>query len=190
MLLQVLDDGQLTDGKGRVVDFKNTVLIMTSNLGATALRDEKSVGFGASSKQFDYEAMRKRMLDELKQNFRPEFINRLDETIVFHSLEEEQLQQIARLLADQLIERMSDLEIDLKITHAAVDVIADEGYDPEYGARPLRRAMQTLIEDKLSDALLNGDIIEGDKVTVGATKGNITVKVRERTAEKTEITSV
>ena len=190
MLLQVLDDGQLTDGKGRVVDFKHTVLIMTSNLGATALRDEKSVGFGATSTQFDYEAMRKRMLDELKQNFRPEFINRLDETIVFHSLEQEHLHEIARLLADQLINRMSDLDIDLKVTHAAVDVIAEEGYDPEYGARPLRRAMQTLIEDKLSDALLSGDIIEGDKVTVGATKGKITVKVRERTAKETETSDV
>lgn len=190
MLLQVLDDGQLTDGKGRVVDFKHTVLIMTSNLGATALRDEKSVGFGATSTQFDYEAMRKRMLDELKQNFRPEFINRLDETIVFHSLEQEHLHEIARLLADQLINRMSDLDIDLKVTHAAVDVIAEEGYDPEYGARPLRRAMQTLIEDKLSDALLSGEIIEGDKVTVGATKSKITVKVRERTAKETETSDV
>lgn len=190
ILLQVLDDGQLTDGKGRVVDFKHTVLIMTSNLGATALRDEKSVGFGATSTQFDYEAMRKRMLDELKQNFRPEFINRLDETIVFHSLEQEHLHEIARLLADQLINRMSDLDIDLKVTHAAVDVIAEEGYDPEYGARPLRRAMQTLIEDKLSDALLSGEIIEGDKVTVGATKGKITMKVRERTAKETETSNV
>src|SRR5699024_2034963 len=190
ILLQVLDDGQLTDGKGRVVDFKHTVLIMTSNLGATALRDEKSVGFGATSTQFDYEAMRKRMLDELKQNFRPEFINRLDETIVFHSLEQEHLHEIARLLADQLINRMSDLDIDLKVIHAAVDVIADEGYDPEYGARPLRRAMQTLIEDKLSDALLSGEIIEGDKVTVGATKSKITVKVRERTAKETETSDV
>ncbi len=186
MLLQVLDDGQLTDGKGRVVDFKNTVLIMTSNLGATSLRDEKSVGFGATAAQFNYEAMRKRMLDELKNNFRPEFINRLDETIVFHSLDKEHLHEIVRLLSDQLINRLADLDIDLKITHAAVDVIAEEGYDPEYGARPLRRAMQTHIEDRLSDELLSGEIIAGDKVTVGATKGKITVKVRERTAEEVE----
>lgn len=187
MLLQVLDDGQLTDGKGRLVDFKNTVLIMTSNLGATALRDEKSVGFGAKDKQFDYEAMRKRVLEELKNHFRPEFINRLDETIVFHSLDDDHLHEIARLLADQLVDRTKDLGIDLKITKAAVDVVAEEGHNPQYGARPLKRAMQTHIEDRLSDELLAGNIIAGDKVTVGATKGQITVKVRERTAEKEEV---
>lgn len=186
MLLQVLDDGQLTDGKGRLVDFKNTVLIMTSNLGATALRDEKSVGFGAKDKRFDYEAMRKRVLDEVKNYFRPEFINRLDETIVFHSLDKDHLHQIARLLADQLVERTKDLGIDLKITSAAVDVIAEEGHNPAYGARPLKRAMQTHIEDRLSDALLSGEVIAGDKVTVGASKGKITVKVRERTQDKEE----
>lgn len=186
MLLQVLDDGQLTDSKGRLVDFKNTVIIMTSNIGATALRDEKSVGFGASELKFDYESMRKRMLEELKKSFRPEFINRLDETIVFHSLEKTHISEIVRLLSNQLIKRLEGLDIDLKITPAAVDVIADEGYDPEYGARPLKRAMQTHIEDRLSDELLGGEIIAGDKVTVGATKGTITVKVRERTQAESE----
>ena len=183
MLLQVLDDGQLTDGKGRQVDFKNTVLIMTTNIGATSLRDDKEVGFGKQDLKFDYDTMRKRMLDELKDYFRPEFINRLDETIVFHTLDKDHLHDIVRLLAQDLVKRLADLDIDLKITPAAIDVIADKGYDPEYGARPLKRALQTQIEDRLSDALLSGEIIAGDKVTIGASKGSITLKVRERSQE-------
>lgn len=187
LLLQVLDDGQITDGKGRLVDFKNTVIIMTSNLGATALRDEKTVGFGASDSWSDYEAMKDRVLKELKNEFRPEFINRVDESIVFHSLEQDHLREIVELLSEDIVGRLAEMNINLKITHTAIDVIAEAGYNPEYGARPLKRAIQTEIEDRLSDALLAGDVIPGDKVTIGARSGEIYLKVRERTASEEKI---
>lgn len=179
ILLQVLDDGLLTDGKGRKVDFKNTILIMTSNLGATALRDEKSVGFGAVDKRFDHDAMEKRIREELKNAFRPEFLNRVDDTIVFQSLKKDELREIVGLLTKNIIDRMEELGIELKITRAAMDVIANEGFDPEYGARPLKRAIQNKFEDRLSESLLAGEISLGDKVTLGASKGEITLKVRE-----------
>lgn len=187
LLLQVLDDGQITDGKGRLVDFKNTVIIMTSNLGATALRDEKTVGFGASDSWSDYEAMKDRVLKELQNEFRPEFINRVDESIVFHSLEQQHLNEIVELLSEGIVGRLAEMNIDLKITHTAIDVIAEAGYNPEYGARPLKRAIQTELEDRLSDALLAGDVIPGDKVTIGARSGEIYLKVRERTASEEKI---
>lgn len=187
LLLQVLDDGQITDGKGRLVDFKNTVIIMTSNLGATALRDEKTVGFGASDSWSDYEAMKTRVLEELKNEFRPEFINRVDESIVFHSLDQQHLNEIVELLSEDIVGRLAEMNIDLKITHTAIDVIAEAGYNPEYGARPLKRAIQTELEDRLSDALLAGDVIPGDKVTIGARSGEIYLKVRERTASEEKI---
>ena len=179
ILLQVLDDGLLTDSKGRKVDFKNTILIMTSNLGATALRDEKSVGFGAVDKRFDHDAMEKRIREELKNAFRPEFLNRVDDTIVFQSLTKEELREIVKLLTKNIVTRMDELGIDLKITRAAMDVIADEGFDPEYGARPLKRAIQSKIEDRLSESLLAGEISLSDNVTIGASKGEITLKVKE-----------
>lgn len=187
LLLQVLDDGQITDGKGRLVDFKNTVIIMTSNLGATALRDEKTVGFGTSDSWSDYEAMKDRVLKELKNEFRPEFINRIDESIVFHSLEQDHLREIVELLSEDIVGRLAEMNIDLKITHTAIDVIGEVGYNPEYGARPLKRAIQTELEDRLSDALLSGDVIPGDKVTIGARSGEIYLKVRERTASEEKI---
>ncbi|MFJ1626611.1 ATP-dependent Clp protease ATP-binding subunit [Marinilactibacillus psychrotolerans] len=188
ILLQVLDDGLLTDGKGRQVDFKNTIVIMTSNLGATALRDEKSVGFGAVDKRFDHKAMEKRIREELKNAFRPEFLNRVDDTIVFESLKKEELREIVKLLTQSITTRMNELGINLKITSSAMDAIAKAGFDPEYGARPLRRAIQTKIEDKLSEELLAGNVIVGDKVTIGASKGEITLKVRNRSNNEKEIT--
>ncbi|GEQ34435.1 chaperone protein ClpB [Marinilactibacillus psychrotolerans] len=188
ILLQVLDDGLLTDGKGRQVDFKNTIVIMTSNLGATALRDEKSVGFGAVDKRFDHKAMEKRIREELKNAFRPEFLNRVDDTIVFESLKKEELREIVKLLTQSITTRMNELGINLKITSSAMDAIAKAGFDPEYGARPLRRAIQTKIEDKLSEELLAGNVIVEDKVTIGASKGEITLKVRNRSNNEKEIT--
>ncbi|MDN6626325.1 MAG: ATP-dependent Clp protease ATP-binding subunit [Pisciglobus halotolerans] len=192
LLLQVLDDGHLTDGKGRKVDFKNTILIMTSNLGATALRDEKEVGFSLSDKKTDYKQMKSRILEELKTTFRPEFINRIDETIVFHSLEKEELNQIVKLLSHSIITRLKDMNIKAKITPAAIDVISEKGYDPEYGARPLHRAIQKQIEDPLSEKLLSGELSEDNNVTIGATKGEIrmTVKpVKKNTEKKSSMTS-
>ncbi|SHF17332.1 ATP-dependent Clp protease ATP-binding subunit ClpC [Atopostipes suicloacalis DSM 15692] len=184
ILLQVLDDGVLTDGKGRKVDFKNTIIIMSSNIGATALRDEKEVGFGAADRRFDHDAMESKIREEMKQHFRPEFLNRIDEAIVFHALEKEQLREIVRLLTNDLIKQLAEQEIDLRITPAALDILADEGYDPEYGARPLRRAIQTNVEDMLSDELISGRVKAGDKITVGGSQGEITLRHRGNSSQK------
>ncbi|MBU7564010.1 ATP-dependent Clp protease ATP-binding subunit [Pediococcus ethanolidurans] len=178
ILLQVLDDGYLTDSKGRKVDFRNTILIMTSNLGATALRDEKSVGFGAKDASEDYTAMSAKIREVLKQSFRPEFLNRIDETIIFHSLTRPQLHKIVKLMARQILKRVADQGMTVKITPAAIDAVAEAGFDPEYGARPIRRAFQTKVEDKLSELMLSGQAKIGDNITVGARHGKIQVAVK------------
>lgn len=188
ILLQVLDDGHLTDSKGRKVDFRNTILIMTSNLGATALRDDKSVGFNVKDVKQDYKAMEKRIREELKNSFRPEFLNRIDESIVFHSLNKEELHEIVKLMANAIVKRLKDLDIHVKVTPAAIDVIAKAGFDPEYGARPIRRALQKEIEDKLSEEMLTGTIKFGDSVTIGARNGEIRISVREEKKESAEET--
>lgn len=187
ILLQVLDDGYLTDSKGRKVDFRNTILIMTSNLGATKLRDEKTVGFGAEDMANDYRAMAGTIRETLKQSFRPEFLNRIDETVIFHSLQKDELHAIVKLMAQQIVARVAEQNIKLKITPAAIDVVAQAGFDPEYGARPIRRALQTQVEDKLSEALLNGEVKTGDQVTIGATKGEVTVNVKTTDGPKAVI---
>ena len=174
LLLQVLDDGFLTDSKGRKVDFRNTILIMTSNLGATQLRDEKTVGFGAKDLQDNYAAMKTAIQEQLKLHFRPEFLNRIDETIVFHSLTKNDLHQIVKLLLKDLTQRVAEQNVTLKFTPAAINLIAQDGYNPEYGARPLRRSIQTLVEDPLSLALLSGEVENAATVTVGARQGKLT----------------
>ena len=187
VLLQVLDDGQLTDGKGRRVDFKNTIIIMSSNLGATALRDEKEVGFGAGERKLDHGSMESKIREEMKKHLRPEFLNRMDEAIVFHALGAEELREIVKLLTDDLINQLAEQGIDLRITNAALDIIADAGYDPEYGARPLRRAIQTKVEDMLSDEIISGAVKAGDSITIGGSQGNITLRHRAgNTDNKTE----
>lgn len=175
ILLQVLDDGYLTDSKGRKVDFRNTIMIMTSNLGATALRDDKSVGFGVKDVTADYHAMQSRIMEELKKAFRPEFLNRIDETVVFHSLTQPELREIVKIMAKSVLQRLQEQGVTIKMTAAAMDVVAKAGFDPEYGARPIRRALQTQVEDQLSEALLSGEITTGVPVTIGATKGKITI---------------
>lgn len=180
ILLQVLDDGYLTDAKGRKVDFRNTILIMTSNIGATQLREEKNVGFNVVDASKDYKAMQKRILEELKKAYRPEFLNRIDETIVFRSLEKDEIHEIVKIMSRSIIKRLAAQEIQLKITPAALDVIGKAGFDPEYGARPIRRALQKEVEDRLSEALLMGQIHLGDSVTIGASKGVVTLNVREQ----------
>ncbi|AZP93961.1 ATP-dependent Clp protease ATP-binding subunit [Enterococcus mundtii] len=179
LLLQVLDDGHLTDAKGRKVDFRNTIMIMTSNIGATQIREEKNVGFNVQDITKDHQAMQKRILEELKKAFRPEFLNRIDETVVFHSLTKDEVHAIVQIMSQSVVKRLKEQDILVKITPAAVDVIGKVGFDPEYGARPLRRALQKEVEDRLSEALLGGEIHLGDQITVGASKGKITVNVRE-----------
>ncbi|MFT8842814.1 MAG: ATP-dependent Clp protease ATP-binding subunit [Schleiferilactobacillus harbinensis] len=178
ILLQVLDDGYLTDAKGRRVDFRNTILIMTSNLGATAVRDDKSVGFGVQDKGQDYSDMRGKILDALKQFFRPEFINRIDEVVVFHPLDKEQLRKIVRIMSKQVLQRLEEQDVSVKMTTSALDVVAAKGFDPDYGARPIRRALQRQVEDSVSEMLLSGEIKAGDHITIGARKGKITVTVK------------
>lgn len=187
ILLQVLDDGFLTDSKGRKVDFRNTIIIMTSNLGATDVRDKKEVGFAAKSSTDDYQAMSEQIKGRLKQTFRPEFLNRIDEVVIFHSLNKEQLHEIVKLMTREVIDRIKEQGIKLKLTPAAIDVVAKAGFDPEYGARPIRRAVQSEIEDRLSEALLEGKITEGATVTIGAQKGQISLKVKEQ-AKKAAVT--
>ena len=147
VLLQVLDDGVLTDSKGRKVDFSNTIIIMTSNLGATSLRDDKTVGFGARDVHFDHESMEKRMMEELKKSYRPEFINRIDEKVVFHSLTSEDMQEVVKIMVKPLIVSLAEKGIKLKFQPSALKLLAQEGYDPEMGARPLRRTLQTQVEN-------------------------------------------
>ncbi|MDE7040005.1 MAG: ATP-dependent Clp protease ATP-binding subunit [Limosilactobacillus sp.] len=184
LLLQVLDDGYLTDAKGRRVDFRNTIIIMTSNLGATQLQDEKEVGFGAKDMSQDYNAMATAIKQQMRLYFRPEFLNRIDETIIFHSLKKKELHQIVKLMVNDLNKRVSEQGISLKVTPAAIDVIAKLGYNPAYGARPLRRALQDHVEDDLSTGLLSGEISVGDDVTVGTHQGKITFKVKKPDEDK------
>lgn len=179
ILLQVLDDGHLTDSKGRKVDFRNTILIMTSNIGATQIREEKNVGFNVTDITKDHGKMQKRILEELKKAFRPEFLNRIDETVVFRSLKENEIHEIVKIMSKAIIKRMAEQDIRLKITPAAYDVLGKAGFDPEYGARPIRRALQKEVEDRLSEALLSGQIHLGEQVTIGAKKGKITLTVKE-----------
>jgi ATP-dependent Clp protease ATP-binding subunit ClpC len=166
ILLQVLDDGRLTDGKGRVVDFRNTVIIMTSNVGAESIRRGGSLGFKPDTAR-EYEDMKSNVMDELKKTFRPEFLNRIDEIIVFHSLDQNQIGEIVDLMVNELQKRLREQDIEFTLTAEAKEFLAKEGFDPQYGARPLKRAIQRHIEDKLSEALLTAAIKKGDKVEIG-----------------------
>lgn len=166
ILLQVLEDGRLTDSKGRTVDFRNTVLIMTSNVGANELKRNKYVGFSLGDEEQNYKDMRSKVTTELKKAFRPEFLNRIDETIVFHSLEKKHMKNIVELMVKELQKRLTEQEIDFVLSDKAIEKIANEGFDPEYGARPLRRSIQKNVEDLLSEELLKETIKKGEKVTI------------------------
>ena len=177
ILLQVLDDGVLTDSRGRKVDFSNTIIIMTSNLGATALRDDKTVGFGVQDISHNHQAMQSRIMEELKKAYRPEFINRIDEKVVFHSLEEKQLREIVKIMVKPLVSALAEKGIDLKFQPAALKHLAKDGYDVEMGARPLRRTIQTQVEDKLSELLLGGQVVSGQTLKIGCSKDKLTFTV-------------
>ncbi|MBQ9039052.1 MAG: ATP-dependent Clp protease ATP-binding subunit [Clostridia bacterium] len=169
ILLQILEDGRLTDGQGRVVDFKNTVIVMTSNAGAHALKKQRSLGFGGSvDSARTYETMKENIMGEVKNIFRPEFLNRVDEIIVFHALEQHEIDEIARLLLRQVCARLAEHGIELDVDESALGVIGSAGYDMQYGARPLRRAIQRMVEDALSEEILLGRIRLGDRVRVVA----------------------
>ncbi|NLW07036.1 MAG: ATP-dependent Clp protease ATP-binding subunit [Clostridia bacterium] len=180
VLLQVLEDGRLTDAKGRTVDMRNTVIIMTSNVGASTIK-RQSLGFKASTDQVtaDYESMKKHIMEELRRTFRPEFLNRVDELIVFHALSREDIKQIVDLMIAELNRRLEDQNITVEVSDEAKEILLKEGFDEAFGARPLRRAIQSLIEDQLSDGMLAGHFTSGDKVLAAARDGKIVLEKAE-----------
>jgi len=181
-LLQILDDGRLTDGQGRTVDFKNTVVIMTSNAGVELIKREGQMGFATAKaeakNQKSYEAMKEKVMAEVKKLFRPEFLNRLDEIIVFHELTEEQLRKIVDLMVKDLQNRLTERKLNLELTEKAKSWLAKEGYDPMYGARPLRRVIERYVENPLSSQVLRGELKEGDTVRVDLGKDGLTFKIK------------
>ena len=182
ILLQVLDDGHITDSNGRKVDFKNTVIIMTSNAGANRIIAPKYLGFSVDNtdKAKNHERMKKGVMEEVKQIFRPEFLNRIDETIVFAVLTKEEVKKIAKLFIDELkVRLLNEHQITLKITSSAMDLLADKGYDENYGARPLRRVIQNEIEDVLADKILEGTLSNGQTMTIGKKDKKLTFSVKE-----------
>nr|WP_312578438.1 ATP-dependent Clp protease ATP-binding subunit [Sedimentibacter sp.] len=171
ILLQILDDGRLTDSKGRTVDFKNTVIIMTSNVGANTIKKQKSLGFMSNSTNeevSEYEKMKENVMSQLKETFRPEFLNRIDEIIVFHSLSRENIKHIVSLMINNLSNRLEQLNIKIEIDDKAKDLLADAGFDPVYGARPLQREIRRKIEDRLSEELLKGTVKKSDVIKISA----------------------
>lgn len=193
ILLQVLDDGHITDSQGRKVDFKNTIIIMTSNTGAQGIVDPKQLGFvTVSDETKEHEKMKSNVMDELKRTFKPEFLNRIDDIIVFHALSEANVKDITGLMLKELKNRVqTQMDIELKFTDHAKKYIFGKGYDKKYGARPLKRAIQTYVEDVLAEAMLRGDVKKGDTVTVSTKKkkeadGKTTEKISLTTKQKTE----
>ncbi len=172
LLLQILEDGTVTDSLGRKIDFRNTIIIMTSNVGASMIKRQTSLGFGAmNEEESDFEGMKAKIMEESKKSFKPEFLNRLDDLVVFHMLEKKDLNQIVDLEVQKLVKRLNDKEIAMTLTAAARDFLSEQGFDPDYGARPMRRAVERHLEDPLAEALLRGDIKSGDNVKVVKKKG-------------------
>jgi ATP-dependent Clp protease ATP-binding subunit ClpC len=180
MLLQVLDDGQLTDSLGRKIDFKNTIIIMTSNIGARQLKEfGQGVGFGTQTRQENVEESNKGVVENaLKKAFAPEFLNRIDDVVMFNSLDKENIHKIIDIELNGLFGRVNNLGYTIKITEAAKDFIVDKGYDVQYGARPLKRAIQKYLEDPMAEEIIQSNLSEGDQIEIDydAEKKEITVK--------------
>ena len=167
ILLQILDDGRLTDSKGRTVNFKNTVIIMTSNVGAASIKKQNVLGFAISGEEkAEYEKMKDTILEELKRTFRPEFLNRIDDVIVFHSLKEEDVKKIVGIMIKDLEKRMEKLNVNIKVTENTIDYISNKGFDSEYGARPLERTITKMIEDQLAEEILKGNVSKDDNILI------------------------
>jgi len=167
-MLQILDDGRLTDGQGRTVNFKNTVIIMTSNVGSSIIHESGPMGFSVNAKNGKHDDVRKRLLDALRQTFRPEFLNRVDDIIVFNPLSREHLSKIIDIQLNRVTGLLAARGITLEITQPAKDAIMSDGYDPNYGARPMKRSIQRLIQDPLAKQLLEGKFLAGDTIVVDA----------------------
>ena len=185
MLLQILEDGKLTDSGGRAVDFRNTIILMTSNVGAESAKRSKAIGFNNSEGDIDYEKMRELIMDEAKKTFRPEFINRLDDLIVFRALDKENLMVILELEIKKVIERLEKREISLVLDKKARELLVEKGHDPEYGARPMRRAVERYLEDPLAEEILRGNLIDGEPVSVSADDGKLTFKQKAAAKKET-----
>jgi len=190
MLLQIMEEGHLSDARGRKVDFRNAIMVMTSNIGAEEIKRQTTLGFQlkrdeANSEQISYEEMRKKLTESLKKVFRPEFINRVDSVVVFRSLNRDDILQIVSLELDKVALRLEEHAITLNATSAALSLLAEQGFDPEMGARPLRRIIQQKVEDPLSDRLLAGEFNDGDTVSVDVDADGEIVMTRETAPEKT-----
>jgi ATP-dependent Clp protease ATP-binding subunit ClpC len=183
MLLQILEEGKLTDSLGRVVDFRNTIVLLTSNVGSEALRKQGSMGFAKSSDDASYEAMRGRVLDEAKKFFRPEFLNRLDDIVVFRSLGKPELNTILDLEVAKVLERIRRKNVTVVLDDKAREFLIEKGFDPQYGARPMRRSIEKHLEDPLAEEILRGTLIDGEPVIVTADKEKLLFKQRNEAAE-------
>ena len=173
LLLQILEDGTVTDSLGRKIDFRNTIIIMTSNVGASTIKRQTSLGFGAmNAEESDFEGMKEKILEESKRFFKPEFLNRLDDLVVFHMLEKVDLNLIVDLEVSKLVKRLKEKEIVMTLSAEARDLLAEKGFDPAYGARPMRRAVERFLEDPLAEALLRGTVKTGDIVQVVRNEGS------------------
>ena len=168
ILLQLFDDGSLTDSFGRRVDFKNTVVIMTSNIGTRQIRDSKTVGFDGAESDSSFDGMKKKILDELKKMFNPEMLNRIDETIIFHQLSRDHIKQIVEILVVDIAKRLAEKGISFILTAEAKEFLCERGYDPQYGARPLKRAIQKYLDDPLAEEILRGQYAGDLDLTIGA----------------------
>ena len=180
MLLQILEDGRLTDSQGRTVNFKNTVIIMTSNLGARMITDKKALGFSNREEQEDmqkqYENTKKEVLEVVKKELRPEFINRIDEIIVFHKLNDEEIGKIIDIMLEEVIKRLKDQKLEVEFDNDVKKLVESKGIDKNFGARPLRRTIQNLVEDKLAEEILDGNLKKGKKAVVEVEDDKIVLK--------------
>ena len=184
ILLQIFDDGHLSDAKGRRVDFRNSLIVMTSNLGSDLIKRETAMGFSIKSDEAQgvkqaYERMKDKVLNEVKRFFRPEFLNRIDATVVFHALAQEHILSIVDLMLDQVRTELEEKKISLEATDAAKEFLAEKGYDPNFGARPLRRLIQDEVEDRLSEQLLGGQIGAGAIAVLDVEDGEMVVRTKE-----------
>lgn len=175
LLLQILDDGRLTDGQGRVVNFKNTVIIMTSNIGARNITDKKTLGFGDFKGEEEYENIKKDVMQEVKEILKPEFINRIDEIIVFHKLTKENIRDIIDIMLERVAEKMVKQNVYIEIDNSAKDFIEKQGFDNSFGARPLRRTIQNFIEDKLAESILGGITDNSNKIIISEENNEIVI---------------
>ena len=184
MLLQVIDEGRLTDGKGRVVNFKNTIIILTSNIGSQFVEKMESIGFSNKSDKEDYSNMKEKVMEAMKDHFRPEFINRLDEIIVFDILSEEAIKEIVNLRVNVVKDRLFVKDIDFKISDEALSYLAKEGYNPHYGARPLNRLIQNKILNPVANFIISNDVKKGDAVFVSVKNNELLIETKKGHAKE------